>query len=467
MNFPLLRHAAFAALLSTGTFATTARAQETAPAWTPRLDSLVMAEMERTRTPGVQVAIAFNGRVILSRGYGVADIETGRPVTTQTLFRVGSVTKMVTGAIIAQLAAEGKLDLQSPISRYVPELTGRRVGRVTTHQLLTHTAGWIDNAVPYGRMGEGALGEVMREVADTMFFTEADRVISYSNPGYSMAGYVAERAAGRRFGDLADEMILRPMGMPHATFRPLQALTRDFSQGHVGQPENAGAVVRPFTENTAQWAAGFLMASAQDMARFSITLMNAGMLDGDLRLRPDAVRLMTRGSAAIPGGTTRYGYGLQVSDGNPELVWQHGGAITGFDASVAMLPNRGVAVVVLDNRAGAPLRGIVDLVVRELTGQAPRTPPELPAPRLATAAERAQLVGRYAQGRSEVTIAEEGDSLVFRAGPSAGSIRLVGDDRITVTPAQGAPLTIILVRGADGRVEFLHQGLRARARQRM
>jgi CubicO group peptidase (beta-lactamase class C family) len=465
MNCSRLRLAALTLLLTTGALSARASAQEMPLAWTPMLDSLVLAELERTRTPGAQVAVAFNGRVILSRGYGVADIETGRAVSPQTLFRVGSVTKMVTGAIIAQLASEGKLDLQSSISRYLPELTGRLVGRVTTHQLLTHTAGWIDNAVPFGRMGEGALGEVMREIADTLFFTEAGRVISYSNPGYSMAGYVAERATGRRYGDLADEMILRPMGMPHATFRPLHALTHDFSQGHVGQPQNAGTVVRPFTENTAQWAAGFLLASAQDMARFSITLMNAGLLDGELRLRPDAVRLMTQGSVAIPGSTARYGYGLQVSDGNPELVWQHGGSINGFDASVVMLPNRGLAVVVLDNRSGAPLRGIVDLVVQQLTGQSPRIPPEPPAPRVATAAERSQIAGTYAQSRNVVTIADEGDSLVFRAPGTTASVRLVGDDRIVVTPAQGAPATIILVRGADGRVEYLHQGLRARARQ--
>ena len=234
----VLRPVALAAIVAVVATPSSAQTQESAPApaWAPRLDSLVMSELARTKTPGAQVAVALDGHVIYSRGYGVADIETGRPVTPLTLFRVGSVTKMVTGVILAQLAVEGKIDLQAPISRYVTELAGRRVGAVTTHQLLTHTAGWIDNAVPYGRMGEGALGEVMREVTDTMFFTEPGRVISYSNPGYSMAGCVAERASGRRYGDLADEMVLRRMGMPHATFRPLRALTHDFSQGHIGQP---------------------------------------------------------------------------------------------------------------------------------------------------------------------------------------------------------------------------------------
>lgn len=443
-----------------------ALAQGDAPSWSARLDSLVMAELVRTKTPGAQVAVAWEGHVIISRGYGVADIETGRAVTPQTLFRVGSVTKMVTGAILAQLAVDGKVDLQAPISRYVTELEGRRVGAVTTHQLLTHTAGWIDNAVPYGRMGEGALGEVMREVTDTMFFTEPGRVISYSNPGYSMAGYVAERAAGKRYGDLADDLVLRRMGMPNATFRPLRAMTHDFSQGHVGRPTNGGAVVRPFTENTAQWAAGFLMASAQDMARFSIAVMAKGQLEGEQLLDSAAVRLLTTGDPVIPGNrSARYAYGLQVRTSDPETVWQHGGAINGFDAMVTMLPERGLAVVVLDNRSGAPLRGIVDLAVLELTGVSPRIPPELPKPRIATREERAQIAGRYAHGRREMTIALVGDTLVLRSGSDEANVRLVGDDRVLFTPSDGGGVMMILVRGADGRVEYLHQGLRAFARQ--
>jgi CubicO group peptidase (beta-lactamase class C family) len=443
-----------------------ARAQEGA-AWTRQLDSLVAAQMARTHTPGVQVAVAYEGRVVFTKGYGVADIETARPVTTQTLFRVGSVTKMVTGVILAELAEQGTLDLRAPIARYVTELEGRRVGAVTAHQLLTHSAGWLDNAVPFGRMGEGALGEVMVEVTDTLFFTEPDQVISYSNPGYSMAGYVAERAAGRRFGTLADELVLRPMGMPHATFRPLHALTRDFSQGHIGMPNATAVVSRPFTENTAQWAAGFLMASAQDMARFAIALMDGGMLDGTRVLREGTVRRVTQGEATIPGDSAaRYGYGLMVGRSGAERVWQHGGSINGFDAMVTMLPDRRLAVIVLDNRSGPGVTGATNIVAQGLAGVVlpERDPP--PSPRLPTANERARLVGRYAQGRNTMEVLAQGDSLVFRQGMSSLGVRMVGTDRIALlSPSDATVLSLVLVRDATGRVRYLHQGLRAIARQ--
>ncbi|MCC7001164.1 MAG: serine hydrolase, partial [Gemmatimonadaceae bacterium] len=419
MRLTLPTSARLAILSVAVTLPTTAlAAQSTTPAFATRLDSLITAEMARTKTPGAQVAVVVDGKLAYAKGYGVADIETGRPVTTQTLFRVGSVTKMVAAATLSQLAAEGKLDLQAPIGTYVTEIKGKKVADVSTHQLLTHTAGWLDNAVAYGRMGEGALGEVFREIGDTLFFTAPGRVISYSNPGYSMAGYVAERAGGARFATLTEQLVLRKAGMMHSTFKPLEAMTRDFSQGHAGAPTATGTVVRPFTENTAQWAAGFLFSNTAEFARFTMLLMNGGTLDGSRILAAEAVQRMTSGHQAIPGSTTsKYGYGLTIGMRGTERIWQHGGAINGFDASVTMFPDRKMAVILFDNRSGAPLQGVIDLVAKEVAGLTPPIPPTVPAERVPTAAERAQLVGTFKQGNTSVTLFEENGALKFRQGP--------------------------------------------------
>lgn len=435
-----------------------------ATAWQQRLDSAITAEMARTLTPGVQVAVAHNGRIIYAKAYGVADNETSRPLTNASLLRVGSVTKMVTGAIAAELAEQGKLDLRAPISRYVPSLDGKKVGTVTTHQLLTHTAGWLDNAVPYGRMGEGALGEVMREVTDTLFITEPGRVISYSNPGYSMAGYVLERSGGDRYGTLAERIILRPAGMPHASFRPLEAMTRDFSHGHMGQPGRPATLVRPFTENTAQWAAGFLMASATDMARFGVMLMDGGVIDGQRVISEGAVRRMTTPDPRIPGDSTaRYGYGLMIAELQGVRAWQHGGAINGFDASVAMFPDEKLAIVVLDNRSGPSVGSVVPLVFEGVTGRALPMPANTqPEERMPTAEERRAIAGTYKFGPMRIEIADQGDTLVFRQGGAQFGVRMLGRDRLRVMVPPGlGPSNVLLVRGADGRVAFLHQSLRA------
>ncbi len=440
-----------------------AGAQSAPAAWQQRLDSAVLAQMAANQTPGVQVAVVYRGEVIYAKAYGVADIETGRPVTNATLFRIGSVTKMVTGAVAAELAEQGKLDLRAPISRYVPSLEGKRVGTVNTHQLLTHTAGWLDNAVAYGRMGEGALGEVMREVSDTMFITEPGRVLSYSNPGYSMAGYVIERAAGERYGAVVDRMILRPTGMPHATFRPLEAMTRDYSQGHMGPPNARGQLVRPFTENTAQWAAGFLLASATDMARFAAMLMDGGTIGGTRVISEAAARRVVTGDPKIPGDSTAtYGYGVLTARQHGRRVWQHGGSINGFDATMTMLPDERFALVITDNRSGAPFTCLTRIAAEAVAGVTLPSPPAERAERLPTAAERAQLTGRFAMGPVNVEIVALGDSLAFRQNGASLGVRMLGPDQLRVKMPGSLPaVNLDLVRDASGRVVYLHQGLRA------
>jgi len=431
--------------------------------WQQRLDSAVLAQMAANNTPGVQVAVLYRGEVVYAKAYGVADIETGRPVTNATLFRIGSVTKMITGAVAAELAEQGKLDLRAPISRYVPSLDGKRVGAVQTHQLLTHTAGWLDNAVAYGRMGEGALGEVMREVSDTMFITEPGRVLSYSNPGYSMAGYVIERAAGERYGAVVDRMILRPTGMPHATFRPLEAMTRDYSQGHVGPANGRGQLVRPYTENTAQWAAGFLFATATDMARFAGVLIDGGTIGGTRVISEAAARRVVTGDPRIPGDTSAsYGYGVLTAVQNGRRVWQHGGSINGFDATVTMLPDERFAFVITDNRSGAPFTGLTRIAAEGVAGVTLPTPPAQPEERMPSAAERAQIAGRYAMGPINVEIVTQGDSLVFRQNGASLPVRVRGPDQLRVKmPGTMPAVNLDLVRDASGRVVYLHQGLRA------
>lgn len=436
------------------------------PDWHAAVDSLVEAELARTGTPGAQVAIALDGEVIYTRGYGHRDAELALPVTERTLFRVGSVTKMVAGLTLATLAERGQLDLQAPIARYVTELEGRRVGTVTTHQLLTHTAGWMDQALPYGRSGAGALGEVMVEVTDTLFFTEPGRVTSYSNPGYSMAGYVGERAGGRRFAALVESLVLRPLGMQRATFDPLQAMTWDFSQGHVGPPGRPAGVVRPYTHNSAQSAAGFLFASAAEMAQVAIALMDSGRLNGEQVLPANAVAEVVAPHVPVPGlFDASYGYGItQPRLPNGLKVWQHGGSINGFDALVTMFPAQRLAIVLLDNRNGPSVNGFTEFVARRVADLELPQPPAIPERRAATPAERAALLGRYGAGRMVVELRAQGDSLQLLQNGVPSPVWMRGGDAIEVVPPAGPPQLLVLVRDGAGRVTHLSFSMRALAR---
>ncbi len=432
------------------------------------LDSVVSAELKRTGTPGAQVAVVVGGRVVYNKGFGTADIESGSPVTADMLFRVGSVSKMFTTALLTTLADEGKLDLQQPIGRIVPTLSGR-VAQVTTHQLMTHNAGWLDNAVAYGRHDDLALGEQLRVVTDTMFFTAPGRVYSYSNPGFSMAGFIGEVVGGKPFGTLIQERILAPVGMTRSTFRPLMAAAWPMSQGHLkASPSAAAVVVRPVTDNVAQWPAGFLFSSAGELARFAIALMNGGMLEGKQVLPARAVEWMTTGYVRLPGREddgTKYGYGLVIGTMNGTRLVQHGGSINGFDADVLMLPDKQFAVITTDNLSGASLSRIAPAAMKLALGleSTPNTPP---AESAFTSGDKAALIGRYAMGSTSVTIAEREGVLVFRQGGGEFPLLKFGARRIGVRPPGApGPTLLVTVMADDGKVGYLHQGGRSLARQ--
>lgn len=438
------------------------------PDWADDVDALMVAEMARAKIPGAQIAIVENGRLVYAKGYGVANVETGKAVSEQTLFQTGSVTKAITAAVLAQLAAEGTVDLQAPISQYVPELAGHRVGAVTTHQLLSHSAGWADSMQPYGRADDAALGDSMRALSDAMVLTEPDRVFSYSNPGFAMAGYVAERAAKTPFVTLADRLVLRKFGMSHATFRPMVAMTYDFSQGHVDGPSGVTEVLRPMPGNAAEYPAGFLYASASDLARLGVALMAGGMLDGERVMPVDAVRLMTTGYVKIPGSpNNRSGYGLQIDSVDGQRVWRKSGAVDGFSSELSMWPDQNFAVAISVNRQNEmPTRGTV-LVGRIIGVVATEVKP---APvirtRAATATERKQLIGRYRFGTDgTIEIAEVNDELVWRGARGVFPVQVVDADRIATMPPGEPPRVFTLLRDPDGELRFLHSRSRAFVKQ--
>lgn len=464
LSFVSIQRVVVAALIAA--VASPSLGAQTAPAWAPTLDSVATAAIAASKSPGVTVAVVVNGQLAYAKGYGLANIDTKQPMHADMLLRVGSVTKMFTGTMLAALIEKNLLDMEQPISRYVPSLAGKRVGAVTTQQLMTHNAGWIDNAVAYGRMGEGALGEVMREVGDTLFFTGAGRTFSYSNPSISMAGYVGEMAGKQRFAALVESNVLRPLGMRLSTFKPLEALTWPVAMGHMGP--NAGgnmAVVRPMTENTAQWAAGFLFASAPELARYTIAMMNGGTIDGAEVLPRGVVRRVTTGYVPHPGGSgldsAMYGYGLVVGtarvNGKPERVWTHGGAINGYNSSLIMLPDRKVAVIVLANGPGSG-NSVIERKALELAMGAPLVRAEPVAARDLTAAERTALLGKYAMGPVAVEFVEQNGALVMRQGAVTLPVRGGAAGELLMGPQRA------YTRTENGKVVYVYNGSRALAR---
>ena len=183
------------------------------------LEKVVLDELNETRTPGAVVAVVSGDRVIYAKGFGISNVETGATVTPDMLFRVGSITKMLTATVLVSLSEEGRITLDKPVGDAINGLD-RRLSRLTAHQLLSHSAGIMDYAHTCCAQDESALATEVRAYKDAdYFFTEPGRIFSYSNPSYNIAGYIIQELTGKLYADAMDARLFKPLGMTHTTYR--------------------------------------------------------------------------------------------------------------------------------------------------------------------------------------------------------------------------------------------------------
>lgn len=423
----------------------------------PALEASARQELAATKTPGAAIGIIEGGRLVYAHGFGTSNIETGAPVTAETLFRLGSTTKMFTATAVATLAAEGKLDFEDPVGKHVSGLDPA-IAALTVNRILSHTSGLKDTAVMNGRHDDSALGEEIRGWKSDWLFTKPGAIYSYANPGFWLAGYLAESIAGKPYATMMEEVVFGPVGMASSTLRPTMAMTRPFSQGHDIVNEKV-EVLRPAPDNAANWPAGSLFSNLTDLSRFVIAMMDDGQIERKQVLSPKTVKALTTPHADIPGSRAKYGYGLELEEIGGMQVWSHGGSRAGYGSFIAMLPVRHAAVIALCNRTGESLPRTRAKVMAML-GEPPRERNSVEES-IIPASEFAKYKGTYRNGAASMQIIERDGKLYFRSmelrkGDGGWLIMKSADGKTTGR--------IFAVLGADGKVEYLHMGGRSSAR---
>lgn len=339
----------------------------------PRFDALMAAvESERRElgAPGVAVAVIEDGEVTFARGFGSKDPARDAPVLPTTLFRIGSVNKMLTVTALLEQVAEGKVDLAAPVTEFVPEFhfaaDATWAPSIHVHHLLTHTSGMSDYLVvdtPASQQEDAAL-----ETFLTGQFAELDYLMApagtfynYSNPNFFLAGLIAEKAAGKPYRQLMKEDVFGPLGMERTFFLASEVLADgDYALGTTTSP-GIPSPVRPDTyENAWGRPAGFASSTVLDLARFVAFLDggNEAVLPGALLDEMQSPQVDTQEFLDL----VHYGYGLQVTDGAflggldkfyRMKVVMHGGDIPGFAADVTYVPSLRFGFVTLANADGA------------------------------------------------------------------------------------------------------------------
>lgn len=340
----------------------------------PRFDPLrdvIEAERERLGAPGVAIGLWVDGEPVFVEGLGTKEDGEDEPVLGSTLFRIGSVTKMMTAAAVMHEVDAGTVTLETPLSDVWPGFDlstrpGWADGAQVGH-LLDHGCALMDYLEIDATRDESALEEWVFEgaAAELPAWAPSGRFWNYSNPCYMLAGLVAETVSGRSYRETLDATVLGPLGMSRTTFLADEVLADgDYATGR-SWDWDGGAELRdagPDDYDNA-WArpAGYLWSSVEDLSRFAHFL-----LDGNTAvLSPTSREAMVteRRTMRSLGDHEMYALGVMVTDGfateegwYDEALWTHGGAIPGFAAELFVLPERRVVFASLANTDGAYFR---------------------------------------------------------------------------------------------------------------
>ncbi len=310
------------------------------------LDDLIIPEIEKSHTVGCAISVVSNGTILLSKGYGYADLENNKPVNANTtLFRIASVSKPITATAVMQLVEQGKLDLNEDVNTYLKDFQLPQIypQPVTLHHLLTHTAGFEEGFLCYlynRETSDITLGEVLAGGIPRQPWAPGT-IASYSNYGLALAGYIVEVVSGDLYEEYVEENILKPLGMEHTTaWQPVPLdIVSDLSNGYDYYGDEY--VELPF-EYISTPPAGGISASATDMAKFMMAHLGRGQYNGIRILSEEMIDEMHSNHFSPHSGLNSICYGLFESNVNGMRLLLHGGDIYGFHTTLFLFPEKGV-----------------------------------------------------------------------------------------------------------------------------
>jgi CubicO group peptidase (beta-lactamase class C family) len=323
-----------------------------------RVDQYVRALMERRHVPGVAVAVVRAGRVVLARGYGLASVEHGVAVTPQTVFEIGSVSKQLTAAAVMLLVEDGKVELDAPVSRYVPEAPPAWSG-VTVRHLLTHTSGLRNytGLTGFELTEHLTRAEFVRRISQHPANFAPGASWSYGNTNYNLLGFIIEATSGRPYWQFMRERIFHPLGMNSTADRDPKYVIRHRASGYEWQQ---GALTGRDYDLTDVFSAGAIVSTVLDLARWDAALY------GERLLRRTTLEQIWTPVTLTDGSTRPYGFGWYIENFRGARRVRHNGQTAGFAASIARYTDERLTFIVLTNLGDLGLGGEIALGLAKL-----------------------------------------------------------------------------------------------------
>lgn len=331
-----------------------------------RLETQLEARRASLNVAGMAIAVVRGDEVVLARGFGLADVEAGRPATPETLFAIGSTTKAFTAALVGTLVAENKLEWDRPVREVLPDF---ELGvPATLRDLLAHRTGfaradllWAGNQVETAR--------VLETIAKAEPWTGFREEFVYNNVMFLAAGEACAVAAGKPWSELVRTRLLEPLGMESTTWtRAAAQADARLAKGYDWNAEKSAWVHAPMRDLGGIAPAGALNSNVLDLSRWVRLQLSRGVFEGR-RVLPEAVLNECWTPQIEVGGGASYGLGWFLREWQGHRVVEHGGNIDGFAAQVAFLPDDGIGFALLTNVSATPLQALsMELVWESLLG---------------------------------------------------------------------------------------------------
>jgi len=340
----MTKTAAFAAAIARAVLILMAATVGATVARADAIDAYVAHQMALQHVPGLSLAVIDHGRTVKLKSYGKANLETGTPMTPDSVIQIGSLTKSFTAAAIMLLVQDHKVGLDDPISRYLPGAPAAWRD-ISVRQLLNHSSGLAMDGVATTSK------TVLADFSEAEFFASATAMplqappgtaFAYSNLGYDLLSIIVSRVSGQPYGDFLQTRIFGPAGMSATRIIDRTAIVPNQAQGYLWTRGELRLCL-PYSPTRFRGSAS-LQSTLRDLMRWD------AVLSGDTLLAADGRKQMWTSGIRKDGKTTGYGFGWEVSQVNSHPLITHNGAMNGFLSSLQIYPDDHVTVIVTLNQ---------------------------------------------------------------------------------------------------------------------
>lgn len=444
-----------------------------------RLGEFITRIMAERRVPGIAVGISHKGDEATA-GFGVTNIDHPLPVTDETLFQIGSITKTFTGTAIMRLVEMGKLDLDATVQTYVPDFKvsdKEASSQATVRHLLTHMGGWEGDVFDDTGAGDDALAKYVTKMADLQQLAPVGTVFSYNNAGFSLAGYVIEVVTGTSFEAAMKELVFEPLDLKNSYFDPADVMTHRFSVGH-SVTRRGPRVARPWPLARSAYAAGGITCSVKDLLRYArFHLGDGGVGDKTRLLSTESIVQMQ--SPQVTGWRNEargLAWALDEIDGVRQV--SHGGGTLGQLSLLTLVPEHDFAIAIFTNadRVRPLTPDITRYALKEYLGLAITDP----TPIESSEEELVPYVGCYSRPFADIEVGMLGGKLVAQMtykgsfptkdlpplpSPPPMTLALCGQDRLLVMDGPMKDAMGDILRNPDGSIGWLRFSTRLHVRE--